>query len=45
MADGLIEQLAPGAQLQSELRAYLLDGFGNATRIDYGSGPRMCVCV
>jgi serine/threonine-protein phosphatase 2A activator len=46
-APDLIRQLFP-ADLQSaaaELASYLVDSFGNATRIDYGTGHETTFCA
>ncbi|CAH3021150.1 unnamed protein product [Porites evermanni] len=43
-ADSLIKNLLPEKFMgaSTELAAYLLDGFGNKTRIDYGTGHEAC---
>lgn len=41
VADGLICNAVDGESLLGELRPYLLDSFGNPTRIDYGTGHEL----
>ncbi|PAV84625.1 hypothetical protein WR25_00722 [Diploscapter pachys] len=50
--DSLLENVLPEEMRAAviELKAYLLDAFGNSTRIDYGSGHEMsflvfCMCL
>ncbi|PFX14319.1 Serine/threonine-protein phosphatase 2A activator, partial [Stylophora pistillata] len=40
MIQGLLPEKSIGASI--ELTAYLRDGFGNKTRIDYGTGHEAC---
>ena len=42
-ADSLLDDLLPDdlKPAKVELKPYLVDGFGNSTRIDYGTGHEM----